>query len=94
MKPSETKRLHEFEEENSRVLNIVADLSLDRAVLQRAVRRLTNVDADLHQEWLSSGSLIHIIDSAGSPLPIAVRFYSARARIPAVRLRSVGETAC
>ncbi len=39
MMPSEMKRLRELEEENNRLKKIVADLSLDKAMLQDIVRR-------------------------------------------------------
>jgi len=39
MMPSEMKRLRELEEENNRVKRIVADLSLDKEMLQDIVRR-------------------------------------------------------
>ena len=39
MMPSEMKRLRELEEENSRLKRIVADLSLDKEMLQDIVRR-------------------------------------------------------
>ncbi len=37
--PSEMKRLRELEEENNRLKRIVADLSLDKEMLQDIVRR-------------------------------------------------------
>jgi putative transposase len=37
--PSEMKRLRQFEEENGKVKKIVADLSLDNAMLQDVIRR-------------------------------------------------------
>jgi len=37
--PSEMKRLRQLEEENSRLKRIVADLSLDKGMLQDIVRR-------------------------------------------------------
>ena len=37
--PSEMRRLRELEEENSRLKKIVADLSLDKAMLQDVVKR-------------------------------------------------------
>lgn len=37
--PSEMKRLRELEEENSRLKRIVADLTLDREILQDVVKR-------------------------------------------------------
>lgn len=37
--PSEMKRLRELEEENSRLKKIVADLSLDREMLQDVIKR-------------------------------------------------------
>ena len=39
MMPSEMKRLREFEDENNRLKRIVADLSLDKEMLQDIVRR-------------------------------------------------------
>jgi putative transposase len=39
MMPSEMKRMRELEEENARLKRIVADLSLDRAMLQDVIRR-------------------------------------------------------
>jgi putative transposase len=39
MMPSEMKRLRELEEENNRLKRIVADLSLDKEMLQDIVRR-------------------------------------------------------
>ena len=39
MMPSEMKRLRELEEENGRLKRIVADLSLDKEMLQDIVRR-------------------------------------------------------
>ena len=39
MMPSEMKRLRELEDENSRLKRIVADLSLDKEMLQDIVRR-------------------------------------------------------
>ena len=37
--PSEMKRLRQLEEENSKLKRIVADLSLDKEMLQDAIRR-------------------------------------------------------
>lgn len=37
--PSEMKRLRELEDENGRLKRIVADLSLDRAMLQDVIKR-------------------------------------------------------
>jgi len=37
MKANELKRLKELEKENSRLKKLVADLSLDKAILQEAV---------------------------------------------------------
>lgn len=37
--PSEMKRLRELEDENSRLKRIVADLSLDREMLQDVIKR-------------------------------------------------------
>jgi putative transposase len=37
--PSEMKRLRQLEEENSNLKKIVADLSLDKAMLQDVIRR-------------------------------------------------------
>ena len=37
--PSEMKRLRELEEENSRLKRIVADLTLDREILQDIIKR-------------------------------------------------------
>ena len=37
--PSEMKRLKQLEEENSRLKRIVADLSLDKEMLQDVIRR-------------------------------------------------------
>ena len=37
--PSETKRLKQLEEENQRLKKLVADLSLDKAMLQDVIRR-------------------------------------------------------
>ena len=39
MLPSEMKRLRELEEENSRLKRIVADLTLDREILQDVIKR-------------------------------------------------------
>lgn len=39
MIPSEMKRMRELEEENNRLKRIVADLSLDRAMLQDVIKR-------------------------------------------------------
>ena len=39
MMPSEMKRLRELEDENGRLKRIVADLSLDKEMLQDAIRR-------------------------------------------------------
>ena len=39
MMPSEMRRLRELEEENNRLKRIVADLSLDKEMLQDIVRR-------------------------------------------------------
>ena len=39
MMPSEMKRLKQLEDENSRLKKIVADLSLDREMLQDVIRR-------------------------------------------------------
>jgi putative transposase len=39
MMPSDMKRLRELEEENSRLKRIVADLSLDREMLQDVIKR-------------------------------------------------------
>ena len=37
--PSEMKRLRQLEEENQRLKQLVADLSLDREMLQDVIRR-------------------------------------------------------
>jgi putative transposase len=37
--PSEMRRLRELEEENSRLKRIVADLSLDKKMLQDVIKR-------------------------------------------------------
>lgn len=37
--PSEIRRLREFEDENGRLKMIVADLTLDREMLQDVIRR-------------------------------------------------------
>lgn len=37
--PSEMRRLHELEDENSRLKKIVADLTLDREMLQDVIKR-------------------------------------------------------
>lgn len=37
--PSEMKRLKQLEEENKRLKNIVADLSLDKEMLQDVIKR-------------------------------------------------------
>ena len=37
--PSEVKRLRQLEEENGKLKKIVADLSLDKAMLQDVIRR-------------------------------------------------------
>ena len=37
--PTEMKRLKQLEDENSRLRNLVADLSLDREMLQDVIRR-------------------------------------------------------
>ena len=37
--PSEVKRLRQLEEENARLRKVVADLSLDKEMLQEVVRR-------------------------------------------------------
>ena len=37
--PSEMKRLRQLEDENGKLKRIVADLSLDRAMLQDVIRR-------------------------------------------------------
>jgi putative transposase len=37
--PSELRRLKQFEEENAKLKRLVADLSLDKAMLQDVVRR-------------------------------------------------------
>ena len=37
--PSEMKRLKQLEEENKRLKNLVADLSLDKEMLQEVVRK-------------------------------------------------------
>lgn len=39
MMPSEMKRMRELEEENNRLKRIVADLSLDRAMLEDVIKR-------------------------------------------------------
>ena len=39
MMPSEMKRLRELEDENNRLKKIVADLSLDKAMLQDVIKR-------------------------------------------------------
>jgi putative transposase len=39
MMPSEMKRLRELEEENARLKRIVADLSLDKEMLQDVIKR-------------------------------------------------------
>ena len=40
MMPSEMKRMRELEEENARLKRIVADLSLDRAMLQYVIKQI------------------------------------------------------
>ena len=39
MMPSEVKRLKQLEEENSRLKRLVADLSLDKSMLQDVIKR-------------------------------------------------------
>ncbi len=39
MMPSEMRRMRELEEENTRLKKIVADLSLDKAMLQDVIKR-------------------------------------------------------
>ena len=39
MDPSEVKRLRQLEEENNRLKKLVADLSLDKAMLQDVIKR-------------------------------------------------------
>ena len=39
LRPSEMKRLRQLEEENGKLKKIVADLSLDKAMLQDVIRR-------------------------------------------------------
>jgi putative transposase len=39
MTPSEMKRLRQLEEENGKLKKLVADLSLDKAILQDVIRR-------------------------------------------------------
>ena len=39
MSPPETRRLKQLEDENARLKKIVADLSLDREMLQDVIRR-------------------------------------------------------
>jgi putative transposase len=39
MAPSEVRRMKELEEENTRLKKLVADLSLDRQILQDALRK-------------------------------------------------------
>jgi len=39
MMPSEMKRLRELEQENARLKKIVADLTLDKEMLQDVIRR-------------------------------------------------------
>ena len=39
MQPSEIKRLKQLEEENQRLKSIVADLTLDKAMLQEVLRK-------------------------------------------------------
>ena len=39
MMPSEMKRLRELEQENARLKRIVADLTLDREMLQDVIKR-------------------------------------------------------
>jgi putative transposase len=39
MMPSEVKRLRQLEEENGRLKRMVADLSLDREMLQDVIKR-------------------------------------------------------
>jgi len=39
MMPSEMKRMRELEQENSRLKKIVADLSLDKEMLQDVIKR-------------------------------------------------------
>ena len=42
MKASEAKRLKELEQENARLKKLVADLSLDKAILKEAIDHLGN----------------------------------------------------
>lgn len=39
MMPSEVRQLRQLEDENARLKNIVADLALDKAMLQDAIKR-------------------------------------------------------
>jgi len=39
MLPSEVRKLKQFEEENSRLRRLVADLSLDKEMLQEVIRK-------------------------------------------------------
>ncbi len=53
--PSEMKRLRQLEEENAKLKRIVADLSLDKAMLQDVL----SMEQDMWQKW------VFIASSAG-----------------------------
>ena len=53
--PSEMRRLKQFEEENGKLRKLVADLSLDRAMLQDVLaRKLLSLRGDASW-WMTSG---------------------------------------
>ena len=51
--PSEVKRLRQLEEENNRLKRIVADLSLDKEMLQDVIRRNVWSAPSLQGSWIS-----------------------------------------
>lgn len=51
--PSEVKRMRQLEDENNRLKKIVADLTLDKAMLQDVVRRNVWSAPSLQGSWIS-----------------------------------------
>lgn len=51
--PSEVKRMRQLEDENNRLKKIVADLTLDKAMLQDVVRRNVWFAPSLQGSWTS-----------------------------------------
>ncbi len=64
---SELRELRQLKEENARLKQMVADLSLDRQILQDIVKKSSKTPPETGVEPLDDGSLTHITSPVLSP---------------------------